>query len=111
MDLPTSNIHEHPELNILTGKGGLFDVGPNKLNKDIGRRVRFKDPGPPVEEYVHVIVCVQENYRGQLCYRVQIAEDNEKMTASKDIGRVAHPDEVEFVTRESTRDTGVERSD
>jgi hypothetical protein len=97
MDLPTSNIHEHPELNILTGKGGLFDVGPNKLDEDIGCRVRFKDPGPTVEEYVHVIVCIQEDYKGDLCYRVQIAEDNEKMTASKDIGRVAHPSEVEFV--------------
>jgi hypothetical protein len=73
--LRRSNIHEEEAFRKAVEKGGLFDVGPNKLDKDIGRRVRFpqseKDPeDQSAYNYEHVIVAVQKDYRGRLCYRV-----------------------------------------
>lgn len=46
---------------------------------------------------------MQKDHEGDLCYRVQLAEDVPgKMKAEKDLGRVAKPDEVEFVGKEGS---------
>ncbi len=101
-ELRTSNLHEDPVFKVFAEKEGLFDVGPNELDDDIGRRVRF----PDAEEgtyyaHEHVIVAVQHDHKGDLAYRVQLAEDVEGLgTAEEDLGRVATPEEVEFVGEE-----------
>ncbi|MCS3655218.1 putative transcriptional regulator [Salinibacter ruber] len=101
-DIRKSNLHDDPAFRKAAEKGGPFDVGPNELDDDIGRRVRF----PEAEEgtyyaHEHVIVAVQHDHKGDLAYRVQLAEDVEGLgTAEEDLGRVATPEEVEFVDEE-----------
>ena len=105
-ELRKSNLHDDPAFRKAVQKGGLFDVGPNELDDDIGRRVRF----PEAEEgtyyaHEHVIVAVQHDHEGDLAYRVQLAEDVEGLgTAEEDLGRVATPEEVEFVDEEEGED-------
>jgi hypothetical protein len=105
-----SNIHDEDAFEKAVEKGGLFDVGPNELNDDIGRHVRFPEAESDPENnsfynHEHVIVAVQKDHEGRLCYRVQLAEDIPEMEADEDLGRVALPDEVEFVgDGESTGD-------
>jgi len=100
-ELRKSNLHEDPVFKAFAEKGGLFDVGPNELDDDIGRHVRF----PDAEEgtyfaHEHVIVAVQYDHKGDLAYRVQLAEDaGELGNPENDLGRVAPPDEVEFVDK------------
>jgi hypothetical protein len=100
-DIRESNLHEDPVFKAFAEKGGLFDVGPNELDDDIGRRVRF----PEADEgtyyaHEHVIVAVQYDYKGDLAYRVQLAEDAPGLgKAEEDLGRVATPEEVEFVDK------------
>lgn len=103
----TSNIHDEDAFEKATWKGGPFDVGPNELDKDIGRHVRFPETEADPEDtsfynHEHVIVAVQKDCEGDLCYRVQLAEDIPEMSAEEDLGRVARPDDVEF-TGESDR--------
>ena len=74
-----SNIHDEEAFEKAVQKGGLFDVVPNELDEDIGRRVRLPkseaDPDDdPIYNHVHVIVAVQKDQEGNLCYRVQLAE-------------------------------------
>lgn len=103
-DLRKSNLHEDPGFKKAVEKGGLFDVGPNELDDDIGRHVRF----PEAEEgtdyaHEHVIVAVRRDHKGHLAYRVQLAEDVPGFgKAEEDFGRVASPDEVEFVDEEES---------
>lgn len=100
--LRESNLHQDPAFREAVEKGGLFDVGPNDLDDDIGRRVRFPEAEADPEDnsfynYLHVIVAVQKDYQGRLCYRVQLAQDIPEMDADEDLGRVAPPSKVEFV--------------
>jgi len=101
-DLRKYNLHEDPVFKAFAEKGGLFDVGTNELDDDIGRHVRF----PEAEEgtyyaHEHVIVVVQYDHKGDLAYRVQLAEDVPGLgKAEEDLGRVALPEEVEFVGEE-----------
>lgn len=104
-----SNLHEDEDFERAVEKGGPFDVGPNELDDDIGRRVRFPeaqaDPeNESVYNHEHLIVAVQHNHEGRLCYRVQIADDIPEMNADDDLGRVAPPEEVEFVEEPSGDD-------
>lgn len=107
-DIPGSNLHDEEAFERAVQKGGLFDIGPNELDDDIGRRVRFpeaeEDPeNDSLYNYEHVIVAVQKDHERDLCYRVQLAEDVPgKMKAEEDLGRVAKPDEVEFVGEEGS---------
>jgi hypothetical protein len=107
-ELRKSNLHDDPAFRKATEKGGLFDVGPNELDDDIGRRVRF--PGAEEDTYYaheHVIVAVQYDYKGDLAYRVQLAEDaGELGNPENDLGRVAPPDAVEFVEEEGSEEGG-----
>ena len=41
-----SNLHDEEAFEKAVEKGGPFDVGPNELDDDIGRRVRFPEAGP-----------------------------------------------------------------
>jgi hypothetical protein len=100
-----SNLHEEEGFEKAVEKGGPFDVGPNELDEDIGRHVRFPEAETDPENesaynHEHVIVAVQKDHEGRLCYRVQLAEDIPEMGADEDLGRVAHPSEVEFVEEE-----------
>jgi hypothetical protein len=105
-----SNIHDEEAFEKAVKKGELFDVGPNELDNDIGRHVRFPEAEADPENdsfynHEHVIVAVQKDHEGRLCYRVQLAKDIPEMEADEDLGRVALPDEVEFVDDgKSTRD-------
>lgn len=106
-----SNIHDEEAFEKAVQKGGLFDVGPNELDDEIGRHVRFPEAEADPENdsfynYEHVIVAVQKDHEGRLCYRVQLAEDIPEMGADEDLGRVALPNEVEFVDDDD--DTGDE---
>lgn len=107
-ELRKSNLHEDPAFRKATEKEGRFDVGPNELDDDIGRRVRF----PDAEEgtyyaHEHVIVAVQHDHKGDLAYRVQLAEDaGELGSPENDLGRVAPPDAVEFVEEEGGEEGG-----
>jgi hypothetical protein len=113
-DIPNSNLHDEEVFQKAVQKGGLFDVGPNELDDDIGRHVRFpeaeEDPeNDSLYNHEHVIVAVQKDYKGDLCYRVQLAQDvpspmegEEMIEAEEDLGRVAEPDEVEFVDEEGS---------
>jgi hypothetical protein len=97
-----SNLHDEEAFRKAVQKGGLFDVGPNELDDDIGRRVRFPEAENDPENqsaynYEHVIVAVQKDHEGTLCYRVQLAEDIPGLSAENDLGRVARPSQVEFV--------------
>ena len=92
-DITKSNLHDDPAFRKAVQKGGLFDVGPNELDDDIGRRVRF--PGAEEGTYYaheHVIVAVQHDHKGDLAYRVQLAEDaGELGNPENDLGRVTPP--------------------
>lgn len=104
-----SNIHDEEAFEKAAQKGGLFDVGPNELDDDIGRHVRFSEAEADPESqsfynYEHVIVAVQKDHEGRLCYRVQLAEDVPGIDTDEDLGRVAHPDEVEFVGEDGGTD-------
>ncbi|MCS3638951.1 hypothetical protein [Salinibacter ruber] len=107
-DIRKSNLHDDPAFREAAEKGGLFDVGPNELDDDIGRHVRF--PGAEEGTYYaheHVIVAVQQDYKGDLAYRVQLAEDaGELGSLENDLGRVAPPDAVEFVEEEGGEEGG-----
>lgn len=94
-----SNIHLYPDFEEITAKGGLFDVGPNELDDDIGRLCLFTDRAQmaPAYRYLQKVVAVQQDYKGRLCYRVQIAEDTPMLAADRDLGRVARPEAIEFV--------------
>lgn len=94
-----SNLHEEEAFEKAVEKGGPFDVGPNELDEDIGRHVRFPDAEKGTYyAHEHVIVAVQYDHKGDLAYRVQLAEDVEGLgKAENDLGRVAPPDEVEFI--------------
>lgn len=86
-----SNIHDEAIFEKAVQKGGLFDVGPNELDDDIGRHVRFPEAEADPENdsfcnYEHVIVAVQKDHEGRLCYRVQLAKDIPEMNADKDLG-------------------------
>lgn len=105
-ELRNSNVHGDPAFRKAVEKGGPFDVGPNELDDDIGRRIRFPGAeGEPEDDsvynYEHVIIAVQKDHEGNLCYRVQIAEDIPgEMRAEDDLGRIASPSEVEFIGEE-----------
>lgn len=104
-----SNIHDEEAFEKAVQKGGPFDVGPNELDDDIGRHVRFSEAEADPENqsfynYEHVIVAVQKDHEGRLCYRVQLAEDVPGIDTGEDLGRVAHPDEVEFVGEDDRTD-------
>lgn len=104
-----SNIHGEEAFEKAVRKGSLFDVGPNELDDDIGRHVRFPEAEADPENesfynFEHVIVAVQKDHEGRLCYRVQLAEDVPGMDKNEDLGRVADPDEVMFVGEEDETD-------
>lgn len=106
-NLHDSNLHDEEAFEEAVQKGGLFDVGPNDLDEDIGRHVRFPEAEADPENsslynYKHIIVAVQKNHEGRLCYRVQLAQDIPEMDADDDLGRVAHPDDVEFIDETSS---------
>jgi len=97
-----SNLHDEEGFEQAVEKDGPFDVGPNDLDDDIGRHVRFPeaeaDPeNESVYNHEHVIVAVQKDHEERLCYRVQLAEDIPEMDADDDLGRVESPEKVEFV--------------
>jgi transposase len=63
-NLHDSNLHDEEAFEEAVQKGGLFDVGPNDLDEDIGRHVRFPEAEADPENsslynYKHIIVAVQ----------------------------------------------------
>ena len=87
------------------GKGGLFDVGKNGLNKNIGRIVRIK-PELLTKDYIKQhgtiskdvktweIIVVQKIYDDSLAYRVVPYDKKDKYS---DFGKPIRPEEIEFV--------------
>jgi len=106
-ELRKSNLHENPVFRKAAEKGGLFDVGPNDLDDDIGHPVRFPD-GEERTYYAHEhpVVAVQYDHKGDLAYRVQLAEDAEGLGTAEEFGRGAPSEEVEYVDEESGRVLG-----
>lgn len=87
-----SRIELHPDLESLRCDGGLFDVPPHPNDLNVGKKCRFKEPKCPAENGTHIILCLQKDYRGEICYRVT----GGPFDANK-FGRVAHFDEIEII--------------
>lgn len=98
---PAGKLH-HVIKTAFGGKGGMFDVKNEEMEKNIGRYIKFKG-GSKVEgrglihDYVHKIIAIQKNYKDELCYRVVVVEGPSAGSPAGNFGSVAHPDEIEFM--------------
>jgi hypothetical protein len=88
----------HDDLSVFNCKGGLFDTGMTVLHQNVQRVCRFtqklqNDPkhGSIIVGTEWRIIGVQKTYQGNLAYRVK------RMGADGCFGRVAHPDDIEFI--------------
>lgn len=93
----------HPELEPFACAGGLFDVEPSPMDLNVGKRGKMIDPDIATQGTISlepfVIISVQKNYRGELCYRVVHDSD------SHGFGRLVDPSEIEiFSTPAKNRD-------
>ncbi len=80
----------HELSGIFASKGGMFDVSNPEMEANIGRRLRYDEPTCGVEHEDFTIVCIQKNYKGDMCYRV--VEDSDKRM----FGRVLNPQRQSF---------------
>jgi len=86
-----------PDLDAFFCKGGMFDVGPNDLDENIGKKCRFKDPKKYgfgiVHGHLQEVIAVQRDYRGNLCYRVISLEYKDSF------GRTAQVSDIIFTDK------------
>jgi hypothetical protein len=87
----------HPDLNVFTEPGGLFDVHNPELEVNIGRQVRFTTPDCPYREGLFQIIGIQRIYTGALAYRVQRIDEQDLA------GCPALPDAITFVAEPGPR--------
>jgi len=95
----------YPEVKrVFGGKGGMFDVSDEEMEKNIGRYIIFKrEPGDSyglIHNFVHKIVAIQKNYKGDLCYRVVCVEGPYAGSPAANFGSVADPDKIEILPKD-----------
>lgn len=78
----------HPMLEGFKCPGGLFDVEPHPADMHVGKMCRFRNPRP-MQAGTFRIVCLQKNYRGDVCYRIDVPWSP--------IGDIVCLDEVEVI--------------
>jgi hypothetical protein len=89
-----------PEIkNAFGGKGGLFDVHDEEMEKNIGRYITFNGGSSVsgrglVHNYIHKIIAIQKNYKDELCYRVIPVEGPSAGSRGGNFGSVADPKEI-----------------
>lgn len=81
----------HSKVESLRCEGGIFDVEPNELDLNVGKKCRFKNPQCGAEQGEGVIGGVQKNHWGKVCYRVVMDSDTQKF------GRSAATSAIEII--------------